>query len=73
MRVAGIDFGAASCSATSCLPRFAADDTGATAVEYSLIAALICVAMITGMSAFADETNGMWVFVRTNILNAMAG
>ena len=37
-----------------------ADDRGATAVEYGLIAALIVVAMIGGLNVLGGGTNGMW-------------
>ena len=40
-----------------------ADDRGATAVEYGLIAALIVVAMVGGLSALGGGTNGMWTRV----------
>jgi pilus assembly protein Flp/PilA len=36
------------------------DTRGATAVEYGLIAALIVVAMMTGLSALGGGTGGMW-------------
>lgn len=37
-----------------------AEDRGATAVEYGLIAALIVVAMIAGLQALGGGANGMW-------------
>ena len=37
-----------------------ASDRGATAIEYGLIAALIVVAMIGGLSTLGGGTNGMW-------------
>ena len=37
-----------------------AEDRGATAIEYGLIAALIVVAMIGGLSALGGGANGMW-------------
>jgi pilus assembly protein Flp/PilA len=36
------------------------DKRGATAIEYGLIAALIAVAAISGMSALGGGSNGMW-------------
>ncbi len=36
------------------------DKRGATAIEYGLIAALIAVAAISGMSALGGGANGMW-------------
>jgi len=36
------------------------DESGATAVEYGLILALIFLAMVGAVQAFADGTIGMW-------------
>jgi pilus assembly protein Flp/PilA len=36
------------------------DKRGATAIEYGLIAALIAVAAIGGMSSLGGGANGMW-------------
>ena len=47
----------------SLMQRIAADDNGATAIEYGLIAALIVIAILTSMHAFADETIAMWTNV----------
>ena len=40
--------------------RFASDESGATAIEYGLIAALIAVAAMSGMKALGGGSNGMW-------------
>lgn len=40
--------------------RFLNDESGATAIEYGLIAALIGVGLIAGATAFADSLNGMF-------------
>ncbi|MBO6553550.1 MAG: Flp family type IVb pilin [Roseitalea sp.] len=37
--------------------RFLKDESGATAIEYGLIAALIAVAIITGATALGTELN----------------
>ena len=42
------------------LRRLRADQSGATAIEYGLIAALIAVACISGMSTLGGGSNGMW-------------
>jgi pilus assembly protein Flp/PilA len=44
----------------SAIARFAADERGATAIEYSLIVALIFVAIIAAVNSFADSTNDMY-------------
>jgi pilus assembly protein Flp/PilA len=40
--------------------RLRSDKRGATAIEYGLIAALIVIAMMTGLSTMGGGTNGMW-------------
>lgn len=42
--------------------------SGATAVEYGLILALICVACLGALGALADTTIGMWNGVAQNVL-----
>ena len=49
------------------LSRFALDRAGATAVEYGLIAALICVAAIGGMQNFGGSLTNMWGKVDENV------
>ena len=44
------------------------DDKAASAVEYSLICALIVLAMIAGLHAVAGETTTMWNEVSTNVV-----
>jgi pilus assembly protein Flp/PilA len=54
------------------MPRFARlirDQKGATAVEYSLICALIVLAMIAGLSAFASSTINMWSNVSASVVS----
>lgn len=48
-----------------------ADDRGATAVEYGLIAALIVVAMIGGLNALGGGANGMWGKINNVVQNYM--
>ena len=43
-------------------------ERGATAVEYGLILALICLAMIAALSNVANKTVGMWNNVSTEVL-----
>jgi pilus assembly protein Flp/PilA len=42
------------------LKKFLQDETGATAIEYGLIASLIAVALIGGFSALADSLQTLW-------------
>jgi pilus assembly protein Flp/PilA len=37
-----------------------ADERGATAIEYGLIAALIVIAMISGLQSLGGGVGGMW-------------
>lgn len=46
---------------------------GATAVEYSLIAALIVISIMFTVQGVANETNSMWTRVGTTMQNATAG
>jgi len=51
------------------LARLTRDESGATAIEYGLIVALIFLAIIGGLSTFATNENAMY----TNISNAISG
>jgi pilus assembly protein Flp/PilA len=53
------------------LRRLLRNEAGATAVEYGLIVALMVLAMLVGMQAFADETNAMWTEVSSDVAEAM--
>ncbi len=50
--------------------RLCADQGGATAIEYGLIAALIAVAAIGGMSALGGGSGGMWTNLSSEVQNA---
>ena len=45
---------------TKLFSRFLKDESGATAIEYGLIAALISVALITGATALGSKLNIMF-------------
>ncbi|MEK1875801.1 MULTISPECIES: Flp family type IVb pilin [Rhizobium] len=45
---------------TKLVSRFLKDESGATAIEYGLIAALISVALITGATALGSKLNIMF-------------
>jgi pilus assembly protein Flp/PilA len=47
------------------------DESGASAVEYGLIAAIIVIAMIAGMKNFAGAMENKWNFVSTETANVM--
>ena len=42
------------------LRKLGADQRGATAIEYGLIAALIVIAMMTGLETMGGGVGGMW-------------
>jgi len=46
------------------------DQRGATAVEYGLIAALIVLAMLAGLSALGGGTGGMWTTLKDKVAAA---
>ena len=54
------------------LKRIGNDNSGATAVEYGLIAALIVIAMLGALNSVASETISMWDKV-TNEVSSVNG
>ncbi|MBL8837826.1 MAG: Flp family type IVb pilin [Alphaproteobacteria bacterium] len=52
------------------IKRFLNDQSGATAIEYGLIAALIAVAAIAGMGALGTQLSGIFNRVATTLQNA---
>ena len=53
------------------LSRFVTDESGATAIEYGLIAALIAVAIIAALVVFGNSVQGLFVYVNNRAGNAM--
>ncbi len=53
------------------LRRLRSDKRGATAIEYGLIVALICIAVISGMQALGGGAGGMWGKLDTQVTDAM--
>jgi pilus assembly protein Flp/PilA len=47
------------------------DNRGATAIEYGLIVALVVIAILASLSSVADENNGLWAVVTTNVSAVM--
>lgn len=50
--------------------RFCKDERGTSAVEYSLIAGMIFLAMIAGLQSFSDRAIAMWDFVSNTVSGA---
>ena len=54
------------------IARFLGDDSGATAIEYGLIAALMAVAAILAFTIFGDSLTNMFAYVYDNAGAAMS-
>jgi len=50
---------------------YLADESGATAIEYALIAALIAVGIIGGLRSFGGQTNGAWKDMSDAVSNGL--
>ena len=46
---------------------FCRSEDGATAIEYSLIAALVVLACVAAFTVFGSSSNGMWANVNNNV------
>lgn len=55
------------------LARFAKDESGATAIEYGLIAALIALAIIVGAGALGNSLNNMFGNISKTLNSATDG
>lgn len=55
------------------MKRFVADESGATAIEYGLIAALIAVAAITAMTTVGTELIAKFTTISDTLKNAGTG
>jgi len=53
--------------------KFLKDESGATAIEYGLIAALIAVGMIAGATAIGDQVNNSFDNVAGEVGDASSG
>jgi pilus assembly protein Flp/PilA len=49
------------------------DCSGATAIEYGLIVALVVIAIMGSISSVADENTGLWAIVTSNVTANMNG
>lgn len=54
------------------LKKFVKDESGATAIEYGLIAALVSVAGITALTAMGGSLQTMFTEVSTQLNNAVS-
>ena len=56
-----------------CLKLFCGDESGATAIEYGLIAALVSVAAISALTTMGNSLNTMFGTVSNAMSNAVNG
>lgn len=52
------------------LKRFVKDESGATAIEYGLIAALIAIAIIAGARTIGTQLSALFTNIGTTLTNA---
>jgi pilus assembly protein Flp/PilA len=57
---------------TSLFTRFLRDDSGATAIEYGLIVAMIFLAITVTLSALGDKVEVMWQLVHDTVTAALS-
>ena len=55
------------------ISRFVQEDSGATAIEYGLIAALVSVAAIGALTAMGDSLSSLFDTVSTALSTAVSG
>ncbi|WP_072395042.1 Flp family type IVb pilin [Hyphomicrobium sp. CS1GBMeth3] len=58
---------------TNILSRFVKDESGATAIEYGLIAAIVGVGIIAGLSTLQEALNDIFTDVGGKLDNPTAG
>ena len=54
------------------LKAFVKDESGATAIEYGLIAALVAVGLIAALTALGDSLSSIFMYVATTLSGAQA-
>lgn len=52
--------------------RLVADESGATAVEYGLIAMVVSVGIIASLVAWAEAANGLFTYIDEQVTGALA-
>ncbi|AZO09872.1 MULTISPECIES: Flp family type IVb pilin [unclassified Mesorhizobium] len=52
------------------IARFVKDESGATAIEYGLIAALIALAIMVGAGSLGDALNNKFQFIADEVKNS---
>jgi pilus assembly protein Flp/PilA len=52
------------------LEKFFTDDSGATAVEYGLISAIMAVALLSGFGAFSNAMSNQFLYLSNTMTNS---
>jgi pilus assembly protein Flp/PilA len=52
------------------LEKFFSDDSGATAVEYGLISAIMAVALLSGFGAFSNAMSNQFLYLSNTMTNS---
>lgn len=55
------------------LNRFLRDESGATAIEYSLILGLVVLAIVGSIQLLSDSLSNMYLFVSSSVTGAVHG
>ena len=55
------------------IARFVKDESGATAIEYGLIAALIALAIMVGAGSLGSALNSKFLYIANTLSNAGSG
>jgi pilus assembly protein Flp/PilA len=55
------------------LIKFLKDDSGATAIEYSLILGLVVIAIVGSVELLSSSLSNMYFFVSSSVASAMPG
>ena len=53
------------------LQRLLHDESGATAIEYALIASMVAIAGIAALNAFGASLSNMFIYVSTTVTSAI--
>jgi len=57
----------------SSLIKFLKDDSGATAIEYSLILGLVVIAIVGSVELLSSSLSNMYFFVSSSVTSALPG
>ena len=55
------------------LSKFLADESGATAIEYSLMLGLVVLAIVGSIQLLSDSLSNMYFFVSSSVISSVNG